>query len=254
VDEKKTPNERHNHLEGILDPDILRQDEIDRMTVSARLPPHMRFQTLYEGRLIFAILLAVILIGWWFGWGLLILVAALGVIFCINFFRDPDRSIDSDENAVVSAADGVVTHIIEVEETEVLKTKCQRVGVFLSVFDVHVNRAPIAGKVSYINHFAGTYPGPYLDARHPDITKFNEALTWAFEGAKATVIVRQITGAIARRIVPWAKLGDMVEKGFRFGMIRFGSFTEVYLPLDAEITVKVGDRVKGAATVIARLK
>lgn len=214
----------------------------------------MRFQTLYEGRLIFAILLAAILAGWWLGWGLLILVAALAVIFCINFFRDPERPVDPDENAVVSAADGVVTHIVEVEETEVLKAKCRRVGVFLSVFDVHVNRAPIAGKVSYTNHFPGSYPGPYLDARHPDISKFNEALTWAFEGAKATVVIRQITGAIARRIVPWSKVGDTVEKGFRFGMIRFGSFTEVYLPLDAEITVKVGERVKGAATVIARLK
>jgi phosphatidylserine decarboxylase len=224
------------------------------LAVSARLRAHMRFQTLYEGRLIFAILIAVIALGWWLSWGLLILVAALGVIFCINFFRDPERQIDPNENAVVSAADGVVTHIVEVDETEVLKSKCRRVGVFLSVFDVHVNRAPIGGKISYTNHFPGTYPGPYLDARHPEISKFNEALTWAFEGAKATVVVRQITGAIARRIVPWAKVDDTVEKGFRFGMIRFGSFTEVYLPLDAEVTVKVGQRVKGAATVIARLK
>jgi phosphatidylserine decarboxylase len=214
----------------------------------------MRFKTLHEGRYIFAILLALIALGIWRDWLLLVLVAALGVIFCINFFRDPERTIDPDENAVVSAADGVVTHIVEVDETEVLKTKCRRVGVFLSVFDVHVNRAPIGGTISYVNHFPGTYPGPYLDARHPDISKFNEALTWAFQGAKATVVVRQITGAIARRIVPWAKHGDTVDKGFRFGMIRFGSFTEVYLPLDAEVIVKVGQRVKGAATVIARLK
>ena len=214
----------------------------------------MRFQTLFEGRYIFAILAAVIALAWWRGWGLLVFVGLLGVIFCVNFFRDPERGVDQDENVVVSAADGVVTHIVEIDESEVLKTKCRRVGVFLSVFDVHVNRAPIAGKVSYTNHFAGTYPGPYLDARNPDITKFNEALTWAFEGSKATVVVRQITGAIARRIVPWAKVGDTVEKGFRFGMIRFGSFTEVYLPLDAEVTVKVGERVKGAATVIARLR
>jgi len=224
------------------------------LAVSARLPLHMRFQTLYEGRLIFAILLAVIILACWLGWGLLVLVTSLGIIFCINFFRDPQRSVDPDENTIVSAADGVVTHVVEVDEPEVLKTKCRRVGVFLSVFDVHVNRAPIAGRVSYTNHFPGTYPGPYLDARHPEISKFNEALTWAFEGEKATVVVRQITGAIARRIVPWAKLGDMVAKGFRFGMIRFGSFTEVYLPIDAEVMVKVGDRVKGATTVIARLK
>jgi phosphatidylserine decarboxylase len=150
----------------------------------------------------------------------------------------------------VAAADGTVADIVEIEEDEVLQRKCRRVGIFLSVFDVHVNKAPIAGKISYFQH----HPGKYLDARNPDCSKFNEALTWGFDGAKATLVVRQITGAIARRIVPWSKLGDTVEKGFRFGMIRFGSRTEVYLPLDAEVTVKIGDKVLGGATVIARLK
>lgn len=214
----------------------------------------MRFQTLYEGRLFFAILLALIIIGWVLGWGLLILVAVLGLIFCLNFFRDPDRPIPPGDEVVVAGADGVVADIIEIDEEEVLKTKCRRVGIFLSVFDVHVNKAPIAGKIIYTKHYPGTYPGPYLDARNPDCSKFNEALTWAFQGAKATLVVRQITGAIARRIVPWSKVDDTVEKGFRFGMIRFGSRTEIYLPLDAEVTVKVGDRVKGAESVIARLK
>jgi len=143
---------------------------------------------------------------------------------------------------------------IEIEEDEVLKTRCRRVGIFLSVFDVHVNRAPIAGKITYTRHYPGTYPGPYLDARNPDCSKFNEALTWAFEGRLATLVVRQITGAIARRIVPWSKVGDSVEKAHRFGMIRFGSRTEIYLPLDAEVSVKVGDKVRGAETVIAHLK
>jgi phosphatidylserine decarboxylase len=142
---------------------------------------------------------------------------------------------------------------VEMDESEVLKTKCRRIGIFLSVFDVHVNKAPIAGKITYQNHFPGTYPGPYLDARKPDCSKFNEALTWAFEGKRETIVVRQITGAIARRIVPWSKLGDEVEKGFRFGMIRFGSRTEVFVPLDAEVTVNIGDKVIGAQTVIARL-
>jgi phosphatidylserine decarboxylase len=214
----------------------------------------MRFQTLYEGRLFFIILFVLIAIGWWRGWGLLILFAALGVVFCLNFFRDPERTIPDGDDIVVAAADGVVADIVEIEEDEVLKTKCRRVGIFLSVFDVHVNKAPIAGKITYMKHYPGTYPGPYLDARNPDCSKFNEALTWAFQGQKATLVVRQITGAIARRIVPWSKVDDTVEKGFRFGMIRFGSRTEVYLPLDAEVAVKVGDRVKGAESVIAKLK
>lgn len=214
----------------------------------------MRFQTLYEGRLIFAILLVVLALGCWRHWWPLIVLATLGVGFCINFFRDPERPIPPGDEVVVAAADGTVADIVEIEEDEVLKIKCRRVGIFLSVFDVHVNKAPIAGKITYTKHYPGTYPGPYLDARNPDCSKFNEALTWAFEGSKATLVVRQITGAIARRIVPWSKTGDAVEKGHRFGMIRFGSRTEVYLPLDAEVTVKVGDKVRGAETIIARLR
>ncbi len=214
----------------------------------------MRFQTLYEGRHIFAVLFALLVVATVIHWWWLAILAGLLVIFCVNFFRDPDREIPAGDDVVVAAADGHVADIIEIEEDEVLKTKCRRVGIFLSVFDVHVNKAPIAGKVTYTKHYPGTHPGPFLDARNPDCSKFNEALTWAFAGAKATLVVRQITGAIARRIVPWSKVDDVVEKGFRFGMIRFGSRTEIYLPLDADITVKIGDKVLGGATVIARLK
>lgn len=210
----------------------------------------MRFQTLFEGRHIFAVLFALLIAAAVVGWWWLVIVCALFVLFCVNFFRDPEREIPPGDDVVVAAADGVVADIVEIDENEVLKAKCQRVGIFLSVFDVHVNRTPIAGKIIYRQH----HPGKYLDARNPECSKLNEALTWAFEGAKATLVVRQITGAIARRIVPWAQVGQSVEKGFRFGMIRFGSRTEVYLPLDAEIAVKIGDKVAGGQSVIARLK
>ena len=210
----------------------------------------MRFQTLFEGRhifaVLFALLIAAVVVNWWW----LVIVCALLVLFCVNFFRDPEREIPPGDDVVVAAADGVVMDILEIDEDEVLKTKCRRVGIFLSVFDVHVNRTPIAGKITYTQH----HPGKYLDARNPECSKQNEALTWAFAGTKATLVVRQITGAIARRIVPWAQVGQSVEKGFRFGMIRFGSRTEIYLPLDAEVTVKIGDKVAGGQTVIARLK
>jgi phosphatidylserine decarboxylase len=209
----------------------------------------MRFQTLLEGRWIFAVVLALGAVGFVLGWAWLIVIAALLVIFCLNFFRDPDRPVPPGEEVVVAAADGVVADIVEIEETEVLKTRCRRVGIFLSVFDVHVNKAPIAGKITYCQH----HPGLFLDARDPACSEKNEALTWAFEGAKATLVVRLLTGAIARRIVPWSQVGEAVPKGFRFGMIRFGSRTEVYLPLSAEVTVKIGDRVSGAETIIARL-
>ena len=209
----------------------------------------MRFQTLYEGRHIFAVILALGAAGALFHRSWLVVLAALLAIFCINFFRDPEREIPAGDDVVVAAADGVVADIVEIEESEVLKTKCRRVGIFLSVFDVHVNKAPIAGRITYRQH----HPGLYLDARNPECSQKNEALTWAIEGAQATLVVRQITGAIARRIVPWSQVGDEVPKGFRFGMIRFGSRTEIYLPMSATVEVKVGDRVVGAESVIARL-
>ena len=214
----------------------------------------MRFQTLFEGRHIFAVVLALGALGWFLGWTWLVVLAGLLVIFCLNFFRDPERAVPPGDDLVIAAADGVVADIEEMDEDEVLKTRSRRVGVFLSVFDVHVNKAPIAGTITYRQHYPGKPPGPYLDARHPECSKFNEALTWAIEGAKATLVVRQITGAIARRIVPWSQVGDRVEKGFRFGMIRFGSRTEIFLPLSAEVRVKVGDKVRGAETVIAELR
>ncbi len=214
----------------------------------------MRFQTLYEGRHIFAVVFALGALGWFLAWTWLLVLAGLLLLFCLNFFRDPDRTIPPGDDVVIAAADGVVADIEEMEEDEVLKTRCRRVGVFLSVLDVHVNKAPIAGKITYRQHYPGKPPGPYLDARHPECSKFNEALTWAIEGKKATLVIRQITGAIARRIVPWSQVGDVVDKGFRFGMIRFGSRTEVFLPLSAEVRVKIGDKVKGAETVIAELR
>ncbi|NBV85905.1 MAG: phosphatidylserine decarboxylase family protein [Verrucomicrobia bacterium] len=213
----------------------------------------MRFQTLWEGRHIFALLLLAGGAGWGLNWPWLTALAAGGILFCLNFFRDPDRRGSSDPRDVLSAADGTVTEVVEMVEDEFVKRPMKRIGVFLSVLDVHTNRAPIDGKVTYLNHFPGTYPGPYLDARNKECSSKNEAQTWAFEGAQGILVVRQITGFIARRIVPWRKVGDSVKKGDRFGMIRFGSRTEVFVPLEAEVTVTPGQKVKGGETVIARL-
>src|SRR4029077_15626886 len=125
----------------------------------------------------------------------------------------------------------------------------RRVGIFLSIFDVHSNRAPVDGRIIYRQHREGFC----LDARSPDCSEKNEAMTWGIENSRATIVVRQLTGAIARRIVAWADVGDELKKGERFGMIRFGSRTELYLPLEAEVLVKTGDHVFGGSTVIARL-
>ena len=216
----------------------------------------MRFQTLYEGRYILIPAFLATAFCWWMvgdptarWWIWLAVPLTLVLIFCVNFFRDPDRRVPGGDDIVVSAADGTVDAIEVVTENEVLNRPCRRVSVFLNVFSVHVNRAPIAGRVSYQKH----HPGDYCDARDPYCHQKNEALTWAFSGSRATLVVRQITGAIARRIVPWSKTGEAVEKGHRFGMIRFGSRTDIFLPLDAKIQVKIGDEVEGGTSVIAVL-
>jgi phosphatidylserine decarboxylase len=208
----------------------------------------MRFQTLFEARWIFLVLLALGMLSLFLAPGMtLVFVLLIGCT--LVFFRDPERMIPPDPDVVVAAADGVVVEIAELEEREVVKGTMRRVAIFLSVFDVHVNRAPIAGRIVYRERREGLC----LDARNPECSEKNEAMTWAIENPRATLVVRQITGAIARRIVGWSQVGDRLEKGDRFGMIRFGSRTEVYLPLSATVLVKAGDRVAGGSSAIARL-
>jgi len=208
----------------------------------------MRLQTLAEACWILAILFFLALASWFFAAWLSLFFFVL-ILYTLFFFRDPDRNIPADRNAVLAAADGTVTDISEVDETEVLKTRMRRVGIFLSIFDVHTNRAPIEGRITYRQH----HEGLCLDARSQDCSEKNEAMTWGIENPRATVVVRQLTGAIARRIVAWAEVGDQLAKGERFGMIRFGSRTEVYLPLTASVLVKAGEHVAGGSTIIARL-
>lgn len=208
----------------------------------------MRSQTLFEARWIFAVLillalLSLLLTPW------LALLFVLLIAYTFAFFRDPDRISPAEPDVVVAPADGVVVEIAELGENEVVRQKMRRVAIFLSVFDVHTNRAPIDGRIIYREHRTGLC----LDARDPACSEKNESMTWAFENPRATLVVRQITGAIARRIVGWSQVGDQVVKGERFGMIRFGSRTEVYLPLSASIAVQVGDRVAGGSSPIARL-
>ena len=213
------------------------------------LQPLMRRQTLREARWIFAVLAAItILLGCLSPVASLLGIAL--ILYTFYFFRDPDRTAPADPLAVVAPADGVVVEIVEKNEPEVVNGMMRRVSIFLSVFDVHTNRAPIEAEVTYRKH----YPGKCLDARNPECSEKNESQTWAFKNAGgSTLVVRQITGAIARRIVGWSEVGDQVAKGERFGMIRFGSRTEVYLPLDSEIAVKPGDKVKAGETIVARL-
>lgn len=208
----------------------------------------MRLQTLAEARwiLVFLAVLGAIAVLWSI-WLSLLFVPLF--FFTVAFFRDPERATPADPNAVIAPADGVVMDVVERDENQVLGTRTRRVGIFLSIFDVHTNRAPIDGRVIYRQHAQGLC----LDARRPDCSDKNESMTWAFQNSRVTIVVRQITGAIARRIVAWAEVGDELKKGERFGMIRFGSRTELYLPLNAELLVKAGDHVFGGSTIVARL-
>jgi len=208
----------------------------------------MRAQTFLEARWIFAVLVLLAIASWFLTlW--LSLVFLLLIFSTLAFFRDPDRATPADPNLIVAAADGTVTDIVEVDENEILKKRSRRIGIFLSIFDVHTNRAPIDGRIIYRRHREGLC----LDARRPECSEKNESMTWAFQNSRVTIVVRQLTGAIARRIVAWSGVGDELKKGDRFGMIRFGSRTEVYLPLAATVLVKMGDHVSGGLTIIARL-
>ena len=186
---------------------------------------------------------------WTLWWSIPLWVLFMALTFFVSFFfRDPERLVPSDKNIIVSAADGLVVSIEEMDEPDFQLGRMRRVAVFLSVFDVHINRSPVDGYVRKTTYKEGSF----LDVRHPDSSTRNECRSWLIDTNRGPVAVRQIAGLVARRIVAWSREDEAVPRGHRFGMIRFGSRTEVFLPLDCTILVKPGDRVAGAATAIAR--
>jgi phosphatidylserine decarboxylase len=197
---------------------------------------------------VFSLLWAALGTALWFAHPAAAAVPALGLLFTLNFFRDPERAIPQEADLLVSPADGTVVEISEVQEDEFLRAPCHKIGIFLSVFDVHVNRSPCDGTVRATRY----RPGKFLDARHPDCGRVNESNAIHV----GDVLVKQIAGAIARRIVCEAKPNDVLARGQRFGMIKFGSRTELYIPKDrvAELRVRINDKVKGGQTVIARTR
>jgi phosphatidylserine decarboxylase len=175
------------------------------------------------------------------------IVGALAV-FVVAFFRNPSRAIPGDERTVVAPADGRVLCVDEIEHAT--GGKGLRIGIFLSVFDVHVNRAPLAGRVVSIERNGSLY----LAAWNPRGERENVQLAMTLQLADGRrAVVTQITGLIARRIVCHAAVGDVLPRGARYGLIRFGSRTDVLLPLGSRAAVRVGDRVRGGATVLAHL-
>ncbi|HEX9218272.1 MAG TPA: phosphatidylserine decarboxylase family protein [Gemmatimonadales bacterium] len=184
----------------------------------------------------------------WLWWPLALLLGILAV-WVVAFFRDPIRPGPRGERYVLAAAEGHVVHVIETEEPMYVKERAVRISIFLSVFDVHVNRHPVDGTVELVHY----NKGKFLHAADAKASLDNEQSSVGLRGPRGRVLVRQIAGLIARRIVTDAKPGDRVTQGDRLGLIRFGSRTDVFLPLSARPLVKVkpGDRVRVGGTVLA---
>lgn len=191
-----------------------------------------------------SLLLVAIAVGWATGswaWGVIpVLLAA----FFLWFFRDPQRNIPLEPGLIVSPGDGLVTETIMIETPDGPR---QRISIFLSVFDVHVNRSPIAGVLTAVRY----QKGQYLNAMNPASADRNEQNVVTVSGDGIEVTFKQIAGLLARRIVFNPSQGDRVERGQRVGLIKFGSRVDVLIPANAELRVKVGERVKGGASVLA---
>ncbi len=183
---------------------------------------------------------------WW--WPLAALLAVLA-IWVVAFFRDPIHPGPRGERYVLAAAEGHVVHVIETEEPMYVKERAVRISIFLSVFDVHVNRYPVDGIVELVHYDKGKF----LHASSEKASLDNEQSSIGIRGPHGRVLVRQIAGLIARRIVTDSKPGDRTTQGARLGLIRFGSRTDIFLPLSARpaLKVKPGDRVRVGGTVLA---
>ena len=196
-----------------------------------------------------ALFLAVVM---YFGFGVAVAVPFV-VLACYftYFFRNPDRTIPTDEHLVVSPADGTVQDVVELEDDDFVKGPCTKIIIFLSVFNVHVNRSPIAGEIKCQKYVCGRFRPAYKD----EVGFENERHMLGIENEKGfRVTVTQIAGILARRIVSWVTLDDNMSKGQVYGLIKFGSCTELVVPRNVEVLVKKGDKVRGGESVLGRIK
>jgi phosphatidylserine decarboxylase len=203
----------------------------------------------YYGPVIAAgVVLCLALRPWGYGWlGVPVVLAGLAMML---FFRDFPRTITAAPNEVVSPADGTVVAVEDLAESPHYSGPSRRVSIFMSVFSVHVNRAPFDCTVKEVRYA----PGKYRDARDPDSSKVNESNAIWLDTPKGPVTVRQISGAVARHIVCPVKPGTALKKGEKFGMIRFGSRVELYLPTGTEVCVGMNQKVGAGTTIMARFK
>jgi phosphatidylserine decarboxylase len=197
---------------------------------------------------ILAVFLLIVTPGWLTGF-LVVITLPLWVIV-LYFFRDPDRKVPADPNMFYSSGDGVVSDITNFKDEDYLDIEYIRVGIFLSVFDVHVQRAPIEGKVEFITH----QMGKNLPAYDPAASQENDQIVMGLDTRFGMILVKQISGILARKCYNYAKPGDRIGSGQRYGLIKFGSRVELYLPKQSTILCNIGDKVQAGLTEIAELK
>lgn len=191
---------------------------------------------------------AVLAAFWFLHWTVAFWVWLPVAVWCIAFFRDPERGGERGPNVVIAPADGKVVSIVEVDEPTFVGGRAQRVAIFMNVFDVHVNRYPMDGTVSYRHYNAGRFG----HAAEEKASELNEQSSVGLTTAKGKVLVRQIAGLVARRIITDHAVGATAVQGARMGLIRFGSRVDVFLPPGATVAVRVGDRTQAGRSVIAR--
>ncbi|MFM9945545.1 MAG: phosphatidylserine decarboxylase family protein [Bacteroidia bacterium] len=182
---------------------------------------------------------------------ILVILSLFVFIIVLQFFRNPTRKLTQEANAIVAPADGKVVVIEKVFEKEYLKTECMQISIFMSPLNVHVNRNPIGGIVKYFKY----HPGKYLVAWHPKSSELNERTTTVIETERGDkILFRQIAGALARRICWYVKEGQPVKQAQEMGFIKFGSRVDVFIPLNATINVKIGEKTSGGQSIIAQLR
>jgi len=188
-------------------------------------------------------------LGWLMGWGWLALLGGAVAAFLAYFYRDPDRPLPEEAGVIVSPADGKLVILDEVQEDQFMHRPAQRLGIFMNVFDAHVNRAPVAGTVAEMQYRRGRFKAAF----RPEAGWGNEQQALVLENDNGVpVLVVQIAGLLARRIIPFVKQGQRLARGERLGMICFGSRVDLYLPGDCQILVKVGDRLKAGSSIVGR--
>jgi phosphatidylserine decarboxylase len=202
-----------------------------------------------EGLPVVGVFAALAAVFWALHWYKAAIIMTALAVFALSFFRNPERHPPLDKGAIIAPADGRVVFVGDVEENRYLKAKVRKVSIFMSVFNVHVNRMPETGKIVEIHYNKGKFLSANLEKASLD----NEQNALIMETGGKKIMFVQIAGLIARRIVCWVKPGDTLKRGERFGLIMFGSRLDVYMPIEAEAKVRVGDRTRAGETIIGVL-